>query len=118
MNKNYKNVFMVTMFSLASYNGLMSTEQAEKICIDPERKTLEERIRELMADYIMANIALCGGTTAMSTIVTSGIGCAPLRSSLKQVAKMSWDGSKKIKTPLIAAPIAVGYHTMKKHSVQ
>lgn len=106
------------MLSLASYNGLIPAEQPKKSCIDPKRKGLEKRIRGFMADYIMANIALFGGTTAMSTIVTSGIGCAPLRNSMKQVMKMSWEGSKKIKTPLIAAPVAVGYDTMKKHSLE
>ena len=118
MNKNYSNILIAAMLSLASYNGLIPAEQTEKICIDPERKTLEERIRGLLAHYIMANIALYSGTTAMSTIVAFGLGSAPLRNSAKQIIKMSWDGSKKIKAPLIAAPIAVGYHTMKKHSLE
>jgi hypothetical protein len=111
MNKNYSNILMVTMLSLAAYNGLMPAEQPKKSCIDPQKHTL----KALAVNYIMANIALYGGTTAMSTIVTSALGSVPLRNSAKQVIKMSWDGSKKIKVPLLAAPLAVGYHTIQRN---
>lgn len=103
----------MTMLSLAS-NGLMPAEQLKKSCFDPNKE-----FKKMAKHYFMTYIGLSSSIPVVSAGAIAALGRAPLRNSMKEFKNINRElGKKLFRTTRFTAPLAVGYHTMKKHSLE
>ena len=115
MNKNYNNMLMIAMLSLATHNGLMPAEQPKNICADPNKHPLRAAIK----NYIMTYAVFSSGVPVISAGAIAALGSAPLRMSMKEFKKLNYQlGKGLLKTIPVTASVAVGYNAAQKHYIE